>query len=311
MTGAEPQDAALIGQMLALASAASFAFANVFISHTRRSGGDKGVLFSVLVTMGMSLVLWLALEARHTGLVPLRGEGAQLGVLMFAGAGVMAMVFGRTLVFESIRRLGVTRSAAVKRLNPFFSVILAAILLSEPVTGGDVTGMVAIGLAFAILIRESVRMRGKLRVEAPPPAAYLFGVFGALAYALSSIGRKAGLDVLSAPAFGTFVSAVTGFAVFAALAVVSPRYRVYFHGVFRDLDRWIVLAAIMVSLGQVLLFAALAYETVTTVVMIASMEIFLSMFLSIMIFRTERVPGPMILLAAAMATVGVLLVAAN
>jgi drug/metabolite transporter (DMT)-like permease len=61
----------------------------------------------------------------------------------------------------------------------------------------------------------------------------------------------------------------------------------------------------------VLLFAALAFETVTTVVMIASMEIFLSMFLSVIIFRTERAPGPWILLAALMATAGVLLVAAN
>jgi len=311
LTGSEPPDAALIGQMLALASAASFAFSNVFISHTRRSGGDKGVLFSVLVTMAMSFLLFLALEARQTGLVPLRTEGAPMGMLMFAGAGVMAMVFGRTLVFESIRRLGVTRSSAVKRLNPFFSVILAAILLSEPVTGGDLAGMAAIALAFAILIRESVRLRGTLRVEAPPPAAYLFGVVGALAYALSYIGRKAGLDALPAPAFGTFVSAVTGFAVFSALALISSRYRILFRGVFRDLDRWIVMAAIMVSLGQVLLFAALAFETVTTVVMIASMEIFLSMFLSIIIFRTERAPGPIILIAAAMATAGVLLVAAN
>jgi drug/metabolite transporter (DMT)-like permease len=44
-------------QLLVLLSAVSFALANTFISKTSRLGGDKGVMFSVLVTMGVSAVL--------------------------------------------------------------------------------------------------------------------------------------------------------------------------------------------------------------------------------------------------------------
>ncbi|MBD3677933.1 MAG: EamA family transporter [Rhodobacteraceae bacterium] len=287
-------------------SAASFAFANNFISRTSRSGGDKGVMFSVLVTMGISAVLWLLLEAGRT-----QAELSVDGLLMFAFAGLAAMVFGRTLVFESIRRLGVTRSTAVKRLNPFFSALLAALLLAEPITRFDGWGMVAIALAFALLIRESVRQKGKLAVEAPPPVAYLFGVFGALAYASAYIARKAGLEVMPSPAFGTFFSASVGFTVFAALAVVSPRHRSNFRGMFRHLDKWIVAAAVMVSFGQIFLFAALAYERVTTVVMIASLEIFISILLSVFLFRSERLPSPAVALAAILAMAGVGLVAVN
>ncbi len=295
----------VFGQGLAAASATAFAFANNFVSRTTASGGDKGVTFSVLVTMALSAVLWLLFESGGSAAISFDWRAFAL----FAVAGVLAMVFGRTLVFESIRRLGVSRSTAVKRLNPFFSVILAALLLGEAVTRLDMLGMLAIALAFGVLIRESM---ARQRVDAPPnppPTAYLFGVFGALAYAAAYVARKAGLDLWPAPALGTFLSAATGFAAFAALTLVSSRHRSNFTGMFRHLDRWIFAAAVMVSLGQILLFAALAYESVSTVVMIASLEIFVSIFLSVLIFRSERTPGPLILLAAALAMGGVALVA--
>jgi drug/metabolite transporter (DMT)-like permease len=297
----------LLGQLLAVFSAASFAFANNFISLTRRSGGDKGVLFSVLVTMAMSGLIWVVLES-SVGIVP-KSDADWQAIGWFALSGVCAMVFGRSLVFESIRRLGVTRSTAVKRLNPFFSVVLAASLLHERISLADLVGMAAIAAAFGLMIRESF-VHGRISVGGAPPAShYLFGVFGALAYAFAYIARKLGLNLVDAPAFGTFVSAVAGFAFFGLVATVSERYRSFFRNLFNSLDRWIVASAIMVSLGQILLFAALAHERISTVVMIASLEIFISVFLSVMIFRSERMPGPAVIVAAVLATAGVLFVA--
>ncbi len=295
------------GALLAIASATSFAFANNFISRTTASGGDKGVTFSVLVTMAISALLWLVLE-RGSDAPPPPGQGLA-GFALFAVAGVLAMVFGRTLVFTSIRRLGVSRSTAVKRLNPFFSVLLAATLLGEVITGTDLAGMAAIAVAFAVLVRDSLVRRGALESLAPPPAAYLFGVFGSLAYAGAYVARKAGLDLWPAPALGTFLSATTGFAAFAVLALFLPGYRAKFTGMFRHLDRWILAASVMVSLGQIFLFAALAHADVSTVVMIASLEIFVSIVLSVAVFRSEPVPGLPVLLAAGLAMTGVLLVA--
>lgn len=298
----------LIGQLLAVLSAVCFALANNFISRTTHSGGDKGVMFSVVVTMALSSLLWLALESGETVRV---GRDALLaGIAWFALAGLCAMVFGRSLLYESVRRLGVARSTAVKRLNPFFSALLAALILAEPVTGIDGLGMAAIAIAFAILVRESLRRRAATHEQAIRPAWYLFGVCAALAYAFAYIFRKIGLDFLPSPAFGTLVSAVAGFSSFVIMAGFSRRIRANLAGVFSYLDRWIVGSAVMVSLGQILLFAALAYEEVSTVVMIASLEVFVSLLLSVVVFRQEPVPGMAVLLSAALATLGVVLVAA-
>ncbi|MBT8409983.1 MAG: DMT family transporter [Alphaproteobacteria bacterium] len=299
---------AYAGEIFAILSALSFALFNVTVTATSRSRGDKGVLFSVIVTIGFSFALFLLFEAGRISLA--YDTSTLLGLGYFAFAGVAAMAFGRTLVFTSIRRLGPTRASAVKRLNPFFSVLLAALILSEPVTAFDMAGLAAIAFAFTVLVSDSLQRANRVAVTAGP-LAYGIGAAAALAYAIAYIGRKAGLELLNAPALGTFVSALAGFAFFAVVALVSARYRPMFQDVFRNIDRHIFIAALLVSAGQVLMFAALAYASVSTVVMISSLEIFFSIFLSWLVFRTERRPGPRVLISAGLAIVGVLLVAAG
>ena len=292
-----------LGQILAALSAFAFSLANIFISRTKTSRGDKGVLFSVIMTFGFSLALWLVWEGwtRENW----RFDAAQMrGLWLFAAAGVAVMVFGRNLLFVSVRVLGVSRASAVKRLNPFFSVILAVAILGEPMFASDIFGMVLIAMAFGLLIAESFRS-GQVDGTAPPLLSYAFGVLAALAYAAAYVLRKLGLLSLEEPALGTFVSAASGLAALAAIAAFSAGYRDKFLNVFSYLDRWVVLSAVAVSVGQILLFTALAYEKVSTVATIASLEIFVSIFLSVVVFRTERRVSAAVLASAVLAFAGV------
>jgi len=93
------------------------------------------------------------------------------------------------------------------------------------------------------------------------------------------------------------------------LAILSDRYRPMFRGVFQNLDGPIVISAFLVSSGQILMFAALAYAPVSTVVMISSLEIFFSFFLSWLVFGTDKRPGLSITASAGLAVLGVVLVA--
>lgn len=309
------------GQLLALASACSFSGSNLAISRTTASGGDKGVMFSVLVTLGFSGVLWWIAGSGAGIFQSLSGQEVT-GILWFAIAGISAMVFGRSLLYQSVRRLGVLRASAVKRLNPFFSVLLAALILHETITGPDMAGIVLIAIGFGLLIYERMSQAGPVAQATTgagggpaavatrlPAAAYVVGVLAALSYAFAYVTRKIGLGYLPDPALGTFISAATGLVVFCLLGLFSSRHRSNLAGIFRHLDRWIVLSAVLVSSGQILLFAALAYESVSTVVMIASLEVFVSMFLSVVVFRLELRPGLPVILSAVFATMGVVLVA--
>ncbi|WP_212524345.1 DMT family transporter [Actibacterium sp. MT2.3-13A] len=287
---------------MALGAAFAFAAANFCVSQTTRSGGDKGTVFSVLVTLVMSAGVWLA-----GGAGGIEGGDPLAGVLWFAVAGVAAMVLGRTLLFSSVRQLGVARSSAVKRLNPFFSVLLASLLLGEALTGGELAGVVLIALSFGLLIHEALSRSGDREARSIP--AYGVGVAAALSYAFAYVARKYGLAAMDSPALGTFISALSGLLAFAVIACFSQRYRASFLGMFAFLDRWVVAASILMSAGQILFFAALAVAEVSTVAMIGSVEIFIAMFLSSVVFRSEPIPSLRVLVAAGFAMVGVIFVA--
>ena len=297
-----------LGQLLALLSAVSYAFGGVFISKGARRGGDRGVLFSVLVTMLFSFTLWIVMESGSLGQAE---AGARLrGVAWFALAGILAMVVGRTLAYTAIQHLGVTRAGSVKRLTPFFSVLCAYLFLSEPITGWDGAGMAVIAAAFALLIYKAVAggQVAQRQIELSP-VDYSWGVGSALAYSFAYVARKMGLGELEAPVFGTMVSAVSGFLFFVIAAGFHRTHRENLRRIFSNLNPWLFFAAICVSFGQILQFAALFYEKVSTVVMINSLEIFIGSFLSVVVFRAEKRPDLGTYVAAVLATAGVMAVA--
>ncbi|MBD3763432.1 MAG: EamA family transporter [Rhodobacterales bacterium] len=187
---------------------------------------------------------------------------------------------------------------------------LAALVLGETISPVAGLGMAAIAAAFALLVRQSLR-HPQPRPDGHTPGAldYGWGAAAALAYAGAYVTRKLGLETLPAPALGTLVSALTGLAVFAARAAVDARQRDHLLGLFRYLDRWSAGAGVLMSLGQVSLFAALLYESVQVIVMISSLDIFFAAFLAVVVLKTERRPDRTTLLAAVAATLGVVLVA--
>ncbi len=296
-----------LGQILALLSATSFAFGNIFIARAADAGGDRGVSLSVLVTMIMSLAAWIVAE---NAAVPVASsKGLLNGLALFAGAGAAAMILGRSLVFKSIQVAGVIRASALKRLNPFFSVILAFVFLHEVVKPLGLVGMGLLAAGFGLMIVRAIWRPGSADGGGLPVSSYIWGVAAAAFYALAYLCRKLGLDAIAAPAFGTFISAATGLVGFAILAVFFQRYRRGLLTMFSALNRWTLGAAIAISAGQILMFAALFYERVSVVVTISALEIFLSAFLAVGIFKTETRPDSATLVSAGLAMAGVILVA--
>ena len=300
------------GQICALASALSFALASIAISsNKRRRLPNDGAFLSVVMTVGVSLVLFLVFEG---GALPSFDDPRLFeGVLWFCVAGLFAMVFGRTLVFRSIGLLGVTRGTTVKKLNPFFSILLAVIILGETLIWEEMLGIFALALAIVLLISDKSR---KYEHEAENASKnwtmvaplYIPGILSCLAYAVSYIARKNGLITLGTPAFGTLVSAMAGIIFYLILAVPFESYRKFVVEGVRNIAPITLAIGASMSIGQVLFFAALTYEELSTVVMIGSLETFIAIFLSVAIFRLEIRPSVKQLVAAGLASTGVSLV---
>ena len=74
-------------------------------------------------------------------------------------------------------------------------------------------------------------------------------------------------------------------------------------------EPWQFVAALCISTGQISQFVALSFTGVSQVAVVNSVEVFISAYLAVVVFRTESMPGPLVLAGTLLATAGVVLVA--
>ena len=142
-----------MGEFFALLSAACFATANVTINRGSVAGNaDNGAFLSILLTAAVAVVAMLLSGSVHS---PEKLSSA--GLAWFALGGVLTAFVGRVFLFASVQSLGAMRASTVKRLNPFFAVILGALVLGESLGGWMIPGMALIFISFVFLARDAWR----------------------------------------------------------------------------------------------------------------------------------------------------------
>jgi drug/metabolite transporter (DMT)-like permease len=151
------------------------------------------------MTVAMAAAAWIVMADRGTLQMPSAALAA--GVLWFAVSGILTIFLGRTLLYQSIASIGAIRASMLLRLHPFFSVLLAALILGETVGAIAAGGMLLIMLSFALLLRRAFGQRPPAAqgtaVEArASPLDYVHGPASAFSYALGAIARKHALGLV-------------------------------------------------------------------------------------------------------------------
>lgn len=306
-----------MGELFAILSASFFAAANLTITRGATSQSqDNGAFLSIVMTALISGVLYGWVYA-------FRGTPAvtAAGVYWFAAAGLLTVFLGRVFVYASIQYLGAVRASAVKRLNPFFAVLLGVLVLGEPLTAGLVIGMGLIFSSFIMLIQHSLAAAREVAPEAALPRrklwrrtqstftaagnlGYFYGPVSALAYATGYVGRKKGLDETPDPFLGALIGAIVGVLAFLAAALFRESYRTALRSAVTRFNGWLFAAGVFTSLGQICYFIALMNSTISRVALITSMEVFITIFLSIWVFRLRERFGIAVLGAASLGVLG-------
>ena len=293
-----------MGEWYALASALCFGISNVAIMRgAPRSADDNGAFLSLLLTAGISAAGWLLVGARQ-GFAPVTMHG----IAWLAAAGVFTAFIGRVFLYASIQHLGAMRGAAIKRLNPFFAVLLGVLVLGESVAGNMLWGAGLIVASFAVLVHAQWRspaLPHEVSSAAPQRLfnpGYVFGPLSALGYALGYLLRKAGLEETPDPFFGAMIGTLVGALLFVVAGRFNPAYRRAVRATFDRPNPWFYVAGLMSSTGQILYFAALNASSMSKVALVTSMEVFITIALS-MLFLGERLT-PRVALAALLGFAG-------
>ena len=295
----------ILGDAFALASATCFAISNVTIARgARPEAEDNGAFVSLLLTTVISGAGWL-LAGSARGFEPVTARA----LLWFAGAGVFTAFVGRVFFYASVERLGAMRSSALKRLNPFFAVLLGVLVLGESLTGGMTIGLALILASFAVLVIGSgqandVLAPGKPRGSARARFGYLYGIVSALGYSSGYLLRKMGLAEAHDALLGAMVGCFVGALLFLATATFNADYARAVRATFARHNPWLIGAGVMSSFGQILYFAALNESPMSRVALISSMEVFVTLFLAFAFLRTRERLTPALAIAAALGVAG-------
>lgn len=239
----------------------------------RKGMRDSNPLTGALVA---ALIQVLTLSGLLLGSPPSRLDW--MAVAYFVASGVLASTLGRLCNFMSIERLGVPVSASIIGSSPLFSTFFAVVLVGETVASTTLMGtiLVVVGIAIARSGDDvgSSSLRG---------SALALPILSAAFYGASSSARKLGLMIMRDATFGALVGSASSLVSFVAYLAASRS-----EGAVRFSRRslpYFVVSGVVVSLGWLSMFNALAVGEISVVAALIGTNPLFSLLLSWLTLR--------------------------
>ena len=286
--------ATLAGDAFTVASSLCFATSSILVAQgNREERGDNGAFVSLLLSAAIAGALWGVLGLLR-GFEPLTARA----LAWFCGAGIFTAFVGRVFSYAAIEKLGAMRASTMKRLIPFFAVMLGVGVLHERLTPSMALGMALIVASFAMLLGGARRAAGRGATEGRRgglDVGYVYGPVSALGYATGYLLRKMGLAEAHDAIFGTALGCLAGAALFAFTALFSERYARAVRATFARPSGWLLAGGTAATFGQVFYFAALDHNPMARVALVSSTEVFITLVLGwIFLRRRETLSGSLV-----------------
>jgi len=295
----------LIGLVLALVSGFFYISSTVFVRRGLHSSGESYspvpiALFLGTVMIGISVLIF--------------GGFDQLssltwgGMWALVGAGVIHFILGRMLGYIGIRLIGANQSVPISTSTVLMAVLLAVLLLGEPMTFTLALAILFIsgGVVLIGTTRES-----KVEAAAVPAGSMLKGVLVSLAAALcwgiTPVLIKIGLRDIDSPLLGAFISYASS-SVLIGISLLYPRNSEKLRRLNRASLVPFIVAAFATSAAQIFRYIALGFSPVSLVAPLIWANSLFVFPLSFLINRKIEVFNVRIVIGAIAMVVGIFLI---
>lgn len=264
----------VLAEFLAVGAAVCFAASSIFIKKgLEHSDTNTGVMVSLTVNV---LVLWLVLVFTTPLSLLLNTT-----IFIFVIAGFLAPGIARMLRFESLDKIGVSRTAPITATTPLYSTALAVIFLGEKLTLPIALGMLLIIFGTIIISKSGKLNKGDL----------VFALLASLLAGISTPIRKYGLTLFDYPIIVAAVTATTAFTVaFAYISATGNFKKIRNVDIKNNGTRMFAASGMLTSLAFILNFSALSKGNVVTVApLLQTMPLFSLVFAHIFLTNAEQV----------------------
>ena len=201
------------------------------------------------------------------------GKIAPLAILIFAATGIVGAYLGRTLFVKSVDQIGAARAQSLNNSSPLITVLLAALLLGEPLSPAVLLGVLLI-ISGVFFIRER-------RSETQPSARLLTttSLLATICYGIVPVLKKFGTDHGVPPVIGALVMHATGLMLLLTLGSLLKIERKWERIRTSSLVCF-VSAGFLYAIGSIFTLKALVYAPASVVAPIWSAQPLVSFFLA-------------------------------
>ena len=289
----------MIGGLLSLLSAVTFAYANASV---RRGVLTGTVLQAVAISLPVALPFFIVAMLMTGGFqVLVEFSWTSLGLLVLAG--VVHFAWARYCNYRATKAMGANLVAPVQQYSLVITLVLAVVWLGEALTPLRIIGiaLVVIGPALTLSPNKNMTVAATLAVEPvngvkPFDPNYAEGYFYAL---LSAVGFGIS-PILIGMAFerkGIAIGIAGGFVSYAAatvaiaLPLLVPSQWRSFKAVDGESAKWFVISGIAVCFSQMFRYMAIAVAPVSVVTPIQRLSLVFRIYFGLMLNPRHEVFG--------------------
>jgi len=314
----------VLGALLALLSAATFAFNNASVRRGVLTGTVAQAM-AITVPLGVPLFFLAALATGHLGAV-LEFSPKALAALSLAG--ILHFVWGRYCNYRATRAIGANLVAPIQQVHLIVSLSLAIWLLGEELTALRIVGIALVLIGPSITLGEEknappaaaappaervVSDTKITAIEADIPAGfapryaegYMFSLLSATGYGLSPILVRVGLEGkgLGASLAGGLVAYLAATAVMALVLLWRGNFR-HALAVKAEPAKWFTLSGFLVCLSQMFLYMAMSIAPVTVVSPVTRLSLLFRLYFARWLNPRHEVFGGPVVLATIVSLAG-------
>ena len=270
----------MTGTAWAFASGVGF---GAFQTVNRRAVARMDVYVATMIQLGVALLVLVALVLATSD----RNRVDDLPAIAlgwFVLGGLAHFFVGWTLLNMSQQRIGAARTSPLISTVPLFGAAVAAVTLGQFPSGWSWAGIALITLGAYVVAAERL-------LAGPHGAAFgwrdsVFGLGTALAWAVSPIFIRKGLDGFDSPLIGVTVGLAVSLAGYVLVLALAARHQRQ-AGALGDAPWLKVLAGVLVALSTWGRWVALERTTIGTVLALGLMSVPIVLLLSPMLMGRE------------------------
>jgi len=262
------------GELLALLAALAFALSIVYSRRFMVPGysttGPVAPEVGVFVSMLSNVVVFGGLAVGEIA----RGNLRLLtphATGFFVLGGIAGTFVGRNLAYQSVLRIGPSRSTAIRLCNTLFAVLVGLVFLHELPRVAQLAGAALVTAGLWLVVSRERQQRSSV-----DGLGVLAALASAVAFAAGDSLRRAGLSLTPSPVLGAAIGASVAFLVQATWLSVRmprlPRRQMW--------NRDVVASALNNTAAILLLFMALQRSPVANVSALYNLQVLLVIFLS-------------------------------